>query len=179
MTELEFEKACRGTNAPMANEYAWGDTTISATTSLSNDGTSTEAANAGNCNYNNCSPDGPYRAGIYATGSSTRQSSGASYWGIMDLSGTLWKRPVTVGNSTGRGFTGTNGDGQLSATGDANVTGWPGTDCVGAGLRGGNYDALDVDQKVSKRQLAAYTFTGRYRYTGGGRAVRGASGIDP
>jgi hypothetical protein len=34
MTELEYEKACRGPLMPVANEYAWGTTTISATTAI-------------------------------------------------------------------------------------------------------------------------------------------------
>ena len=28
MTELEYEKICRGPSAPVAGEYAWGSTTI-------------------------------------------------------------------------------------------------------------------------------------------------------
>ena len=28
MTELEYEKACRGTMAPVADEYAWGTASI-------------------------------------------------------------------------------------------------------------------------------------------------------
>ena len=31
MTELEYEKACRGPNNPVLGEYAWGNTSISLT----------------------------------------------------------------------------------------------------------------------------------------------------
>jgi hypothetical protein len=52
MTELEYEKACRGGNqAPIANEYAWGNTTIVPVQTGTNVGTSTETWAVGNCNY--------------------------------------------------------------------------------------------------------------------------------
>ena len=37
----------------------------------------------------------------------------AAAWGIMYLDGGLNDRPVTLGNETGRSFTGLNGDGKL------------------------------------------------------------------
>ena len=161
MTELEFEKACRGPALPFANEYAWGDTTISATTGLTGDGMPQETANNGNCNYSSCSPDGPYRCGIYATASSTRQQAGASYYGIMEMSGNLWERPVTVGNLTGRKFKGTHGNGVLTAAGDADVPDWPGTGATGAGLRGGSWYDSSAIPGVSARFGAAVTYAVR------------------
>jgi len=164
LTELEFEKACRGPLVPVPNEYAWGSTTISATTAIENDGTGTETATGGNCNYNSCLVDGPYRAGIYATGSSSRLSAGASYWGIMELSGNLTERPVTLGNAAGRSFTGLHGNGKLDADGNADVSLWPNT----TGTRGGTYLGGGGSSRayVSDRDGAAYTDTGRYFYFG-------------
>ncbi|MBK8871748.1 MAG: SUMF1/EgtB/PvdO family nonheme iron enzyme [Elusimicrobia bacterium] len=147
MTELEYEKACRGPLMPVANEYAWGTITITTTTAIVNDGTGTDTATGGNCNFSSCSPDGPYRVGIYATGSSNREQAGASYWGIMELSGNVWERPVTIGHATGRAFTGLIGDGVLTTSGDANVSLWPGSDAIGAGFRGGSWG----DPAVSTR----------------------------
>jgi hypothetical protein len=49
------------------------------------------------------------RAGAFATPESDRVAAGASYWGIMDLSGNLAERVVTVGNVAGRRFAGTHG----------------------------------------------------------------------
>ena len=48
MTELEFEKVCRGTMPRVAGEYPWGDTTINAfySTTVVNPLQPTEAANA-------------------------------------------------------------------------------------------------------------------------------------
>ena len=43
MTELEFEKACRGPNAPVAGEYAWGSNAgLVQATSIVNGGLSNE-----------------------------------------------------------------------------------------------------------------------------------------
>ncbi len=49
------------------------------------------------------------RGGIFATPESDRVAAGASYWGIMELSGNLGERVVTVGNIAGRRFAGTHG----------------------------------------------------------------------
>ena len=178
-TELEFEKAARGVSVPTPNEYAWGNTTITAAITISGteDGTETITTAGANCAYNNTTfsggdaGTGPLRCGIFATGSSTRVTSGAGYYGVMELSGNLWERPVTVGNATGRAFTGLHGDGALDGTGNANVTYWPGTDAVGAGSRGGvwRYDATIA--RTSDRGNAANTVAGR-SYDYGGRAVR-------
>jgi formylglycine-generating enzyme required for sulfatase activity len=157
MTELEFEKACRGTLAAVTNEYAWGNANLeAATTSLGATNTAAEAPNQGNCNYLGCSPDGPYRVGSYADASSARTNAGAGYYGALDLSGSLWERPVTVGHATGRLFTGLHGDGGLDASGNANVTAWPGTDAIGSGYRGGDWSHASVYARVSSRSHAAY-----------------------
>ena len=182
ITELEYEKACRGGGASAtATEYAWGDTTIDYFSDLSNDGTASEAkgptrANA-NCNYSTATPDGPVRCGIFATGSSTRQQAGASYYGVMEMSGNLWERPVTVGKETGRSFEGTHGDGELTSGGFADNSDWPGyvTDKVsgatGSGFRGGNWSGDAANARMSDRSYAASTHTNRGSNYGG-RAAR-------
>jgi len=165
MTELEYEKASRGTVSAIANEYAWGSTTITQVTGITNGGASNEtASNSGNglCAYgNHASVQGPMRSGFAATASTTRAQAGASYYGLMEMSGNLWERPVTIGNATGRAFTGSSGDGALDATGDANVTNWPSTDAVGSGFRGGAWYVDATYARVSDRYYAAITFTDR------------------
>ena len=164
MTELEYEKACRGTLAPVANEYVWGTTVISPTiTANANDGTGSETASSGNCNYLACTitPKGPFRVGIYATASSSRAAAGASYWGIMELGGNLWERPVTIGTVAGRAFTGAHGDGKLNATGDADVTGWPGSSADGIGFKGAGFAHDAVLTRVSERLYAATVYAPR------------------
>ena len=178
MTELEYEKACRGDQAPVANEYAWGSTAIHASSyaSLTNSGTAAERPNApstgtnGNASYNttNGPINGPLRVGIFATSSTSRAQAGATYYGIMEMSGNLWERAVTIGNADGRGFTGVHGNGRLSAGGHANQTSWPGlssgevTGAVGSGYRGGALGTSAGLARVSDRGGAANTFTSRH-----------------
>ncbi len=178
MTELEFEKACRGTVAPVANEYAWGTANVAGSAyTLDNAGAANEgiatnySTTAGNASSSTTDGaiDGPLRVGIFAShGSNTgRITSGASYYGIMELSGNLWERPVTIGNATGRAFTGVHGDGVLSANGHANQTAWPGlssgqvTGATGSGFRGGDWNDIATIMRASFRSRAALTSTGR------------------
>jgi formylglycine-generating enzyme required for sulfatase activity len=184
MTELEFEKACRGPLDPVAGEYAWGNTNISATPAILYDGSGMETAINGNCNYDKCYPDGPYRVGFYMKKGSTRQEAGASYWGIMELSGNLLERPVTVGNATGRLFTGLHGDGMLTSGGEADFTAlkWPDATANGAGCRGGGCELPSACARVSDRSNAAYAVGTSRSHADyfGWRAVRSApSGVGP
>ncbi|MFH0753184.1 MAG: SUMF1/EgtB/PvdO family nonheme iron enzyme [Candidatus Omnitrophota bacterium] len=163
-TELEFEKAARGAQSPVAGEYAWGNTTISAATGPTNSGAINEksALATANCVYNG-SISGPIRVGgIAANSDGTRARSGAGYYGVMELSGDLWERTVTVGNATGRLFTGTAGDGTLSTNGHATNTDWPGvssgevTGATGSGFRGGNWLDDSPFARVADRSGASY-----------------------
>jgi len=187
MSELEFEKACRGPLTPVVNEYIWGTTGIASSPyTLSNGGTSNEiiasnynvSTSIGNAAHSLSTPrngaiNGPVRVGIFAgtPGNSNRVSAGATFYGIMEMGGNLWERPVTVGNPTGRAFDGTHGDGLLSATGFANVSTWPGSDAVGSGFRGGHWGDYAVFLRISDRNYAAYVEPGRFFYVGG-RGVR-------
>jgi formylglycine-generating enzyme required for sulfatase activity len=170
MTELEYEKACRGDQAPVADEFAWGSTNITAATGISNDGAENEVpGNAGaNCvNGDNADVKGPMRGGCFATASSSREQAGASFYGIMELSGNLWERSVTIGNTAGRSFTGTMGDGSLSANGNATNNDWPGfaggevTNALGSGARGGAWDFMSLSVLVGNRYHATTDFAGR------------------
>lgn len=179
MTELEYEKACRGTLSPVADEYAWGSTSVTGATGISNDGQTNEtASNAGANSVYNISGgvQGPMRVGCLGQSVNTRQGVGATYYGIMEMSGNLWERAVTVGNTTGRAFTGANGDGVLDANGDANTTNWPGTTATGAGFRGGDWAHNASYLRVSDRIDAAYTISVRYSNYGG-RGVRQAPAL--
>ncbi|QNR25015.1 SUMF1/EgtB/PvdO family nonheme iron enzyme [Croceimicrobium hydrocarbonivorans] len=174
MTDLEYEKACRGPNSATIYEYAWG-TNLAATSvyGVINQGNSGEAINlnfatgstTGNVAYRSTTNGSfPFRVGIFAThpSSNGRVNAGASYWGIMELSGSMWERIVSMGNSTGRAFTGLHGDGVLSTAGHANVSYWPGlasgevTTAVGAGFRGGAFNAAALSLLcVADRNYAA------------------------
>jgi formylglycine-generating enzyme required for sulfatase activity len=183
MTELEFEKACRGPLEPVADEYAWGSTDITQATGISNSGASNEtASNSGNglCVHDeHASVQGPLRSGFAAAGSTTRVQSGASYYGIMELSGNLLERTVTVSSIEGRGFTGSHGDGTVSANGNANNADWPGysgtevSGASGSGFRGGDWILDEGYARISDRFYAGHTNTARQNAYGG-RLVRTA-----
>ncbi|MBN2453756.1 MAG: SUMF1/EgtB/PvdO family nonheme iron enzyme [Candidatus Omnitrophica bacterium] len=179
MTELEFEKASRGPVTPVANEYVWGNTAIAAAVyTLSAPGEAGEAIDtnysttSGNAVYGSTAPIGTVvRGGIFAANASNtgRITSGASYYGIMELPGHLWERPVTVGNAEGRAFTGVHGDGDLST---GTVTGWPvSSTALGVGCRGGRWNDASSYARVSDRVNAAYTVASRIN-SNGVRCVR-------
>jgi formylglycine-generating enzyme required for sulfatase activity len=173
MTELEYEKACRGASespwnkSAVAGEYAWGNIDITAFAYALAAGTAGNASEVvsnsaldptGNAAYQPTIAggiNGPLRAGLFATGSSTRNTAGASFYGVMELSGNNAERVVTVGNAAGRKFTDKHGDGKLDANGNANVSNWPGTSGLGAGIRGGGWRAAAADLRVSDRRQAA------------------------
>ncbi len=181
MTELEFEKACRGDQTAMADEYAWGSTSITEATTISGteDGTETITDAGANANYiNNAftggdAGNGPLRCGIFATATSTRAEAGAGYYGIMELSGSLWERSITIGNADGRTFTGDHGDGALETNGNATVAlSWPSSGTAsGVGFRGGSWYDIAAHLRVSDRINAAVTSSVRL-YNFGFRCVR-------
>lgn len=184
MTELEFEKAARGNMNAIGGEYAWGNgDTIVPVTALAADGTATETSSTpnANANYGNAGILGPVRVGMFATATSDRVQAGASYWGVMDLSGNVWERVVSVGYSTTHAFAGTHGDGELSGDGYANVADWPGAygatnevkAAAGAGFRGGSWTTGANELRVSDRVWATYNYVNR-RNDFGFRAVRTA-----
>jgi hypothetical protein len=128
------------------------------------------------------------RAGIFATPDSGRVAAGASYWGLMELSGNVREQVVTVGHLKGRGFAGTHGAGTLEVPSD-----WPeakysaGTgqtsgkdDAIGSGFRGGFFGDMPFALRLSDRGHAAYkvrdaTFSARARQDQiGWRGVRTA-----
>lgn len=172
MTELEYEKACRGPLLPLANEYAWGTTNVTRAVDFSSPGaigeTLTPAEANANYNQNGFLPLGAVRVGAFATASSTRERAGAGYHGVLELSGNLTEKPVTVGNSTGRAFNGSMGDGGLNATGNADVATWPGTSATGSGFRGGDYLNQLAFLRTSDRTNAVTVSLAR-----GGNSARG------
>ena len=184
MSELEYEKACRGSRgvsspiAAVSGEYAWGSTSITGATTITNSGLGSERGQSGsNIAYNFAAGvQGPLRVGSFAKGVTTnmRVNSGAGFYGVMEFSGNVWERAVTVGNSTGRAFEGRyHGNGVLESSGNPNVTSWPGTTAVGAGFRSGAWNNVALYARLSDRSTAAFSYTFRY-YSYGDRGVRSA-----
>ena len=87
---------------------------------------------------------------------------------------------MTLGNSTGRAFTGTYGNGVLTTTstyeGNATNTDWPGIDAtaargvtgaLGSGFRAGGWSSAAARCRVSDRDAAAQTDSTRNNSYGG------------
>ncbi len=193
MTELEFEKACRGAELPVAGEYAWGTNTVNtnyyplANANEINEGVAQNfSAAAGNAWYNETLsiPNAMVRVGVFAanSGNTGRITSGASYWGIFELSGNCSERAITVGRPEARGFQGTHGDGILGPNGNANNPDWPGYSAegvsspVGCGYRGGDFSfpvPVLENLAVSSRRMATAFYDVRY-FSASMRLVRTA-----
>jgi formylglycine-generating enzyme required for sulfatase activity len=181
MSELEYEKSGRGSRGPtspiaaVSGEYAWGNSTATGATSITNDGSSSERGQVGSnitCG-NGAAVQGPLRVGNFAMGVTSRVASGAGFYGVMELSGNLYEIAVTVGSSTGRAFEGRyHGDGVLASGGGHNVTSWPGSG--GFGLRGASWNYACTASYLSSRVFGAASFPNREDYIGG-RGVRSVS----
>ncbi len=165
LTEMEYEKICRGPGASFG-EYAWGSTNITPGTTIGitpENGTEVFTNPNANCTYNNVTytggdgGQGPVRVGIHAkVGSPSREASGASYYGVLDMSGNVWEMVVMVSDPAGNvgspTYDGKWGDGVLDwATGRANETSWPLGNSAGFGLRGGFWSNGWEHQRVSAR----------------------------
>lgn len=188
MTELEFEKACRGPESALAGVFPWGSTQfIVSGTTVNNSGQANETVNPfgpGLCNAANSGSFGPLRVGFAATAGTGRLQSGGSYYGIMELAGNVWEQAFTVGTdytgdnrtiNTSPTFTGAHGDGKLNSIGHFDVTGWgiPG-DAANSIIRGGGFDSAAVRCGVSDRQQHMDTPRANLNRLGsiGGRGVR-------
>lgn len=193
LSELEYEKACRGPLKPVPNEFAWGTAQIAGLSAsngayrLRNIGKADETAtwegdggpdathgNADLVAYRVESDPikqdfGPLRAGIFATPTSDRVSAGASYWGILDLSGNVIERCITLGNPEGRSFMGTHGDGNTFAWSDKGF-------CVRGGgcARNGNAALLASPHRVSDRIFGVYPMHDARKQAQGFRCARTA-----
>lgn len=169
VTELEYEKLCRGNLVPVSSEYAWGDSVINLSpytlidSAQYNESILNPNMTIGNSINPNTSTsiNGPVRSGIFSTNSTSRIQSGAGYYGVMDLTGNLWEQYVDVGNAKARIFTGSPGDGKLTTEGEASNTDWPGyntssTDFVKICTRGGGWGGpyLAPEGRVSYRAYA-------------------------
>ncbi len=174
MTELEYEKACRGTTFPVANEYPWGTTNLTQTSaSITNSGQADEiASNSGSglCNYGRDMSGFPYRCGYAATASTNREQAAASYYGVLDLAGNIVEKCISVGLSDGRGFTGSQGDGLLDISGNATNSDWPISNSGVSGRGGHAYHTGQFNQ-VSSRGRGSDNRSFRF-FAWGWRGVR-------
>ncbi|MDE5639780.1 MAG: SUMF1/EgtB/PvdO family nonheme iron enzyme, partial [Odoribacter sp.] len=167
MSELEYEKSCRPPypHKPQEGEYAWNTNShinpLNSLADLVYQGEERENANSNTKNVNSGGRlNGPVRCGLFATTSSNQIQSGATYWGVMDMSGNLWEMCY---NATTEGakfaadnFEYSHGNGKLDLNGAAGIpaTYWPVT--VGAiGIRGGSFNSADSLLRTSDRTFAS------------------------
>ncbi len=179
MTELEFEKTCRGPLAANKLEFAWGTDKSTDCIELDDEGMPSESIlnstedSSGLCNYNYSSINGPLRTGFAAANAHDRYASGASFYGAMEMSGNVWELCVSV-DDFGILYEGNHGDGQLSQEGFANEPSWP-LNNQGTIWRGGGWNSGDFqdyrDASISDRYYFR-TGTNVRRNTTGGRGVR-------
>lgn len=181
MSELEFEKIGRGQLAAVANAYAWGNDKDTAAAAISNAGAANELVTTAGANavYNNTSgAQGPVRTGVFARAETSRAQSGATHWGVMEFSGSLWERAVSLGNATGRAFAAGHGDGLLISSGsdattygNPNVADWPSVSGAGQAWRGGSWSTPNTSLRLSDRHRAVQSVSTRDGEAGG-RGVR-------
>lgn len=97
---------------------------------------------------------GPLRVGIHGVNSKgKRTAAGASYYGAMDLGGSLQTPVVPVGSMVTRTFNGSHGDGLLDENGDCNQQSWMvGEDEEAVfGFRGGSWPYHENHARTADR----------------------------
>ena len=163
MSELEFEKICRGTVTatqtavyPVNGEFAWANTSINPVYQsyyyISNDNTASEGLTGGcgnwpymNANYNG-GIGGPLRAGFFPAKNCTnniRYYSGTTHYGVADMSGNV-SEIVIANYSIYYGAAPiqrtTHGDGALNGNGNSDVYYWYNPNQYGEVRNGNSYD---------------------------------------
>ena len=183
MTELEYEKACRGTVPAVPDECAWGNPYLSTAAYIylsvgsASEYISNPTPNSGNAIYSatDLGNNEVRRCGIVSGSfvSPSRQEAGATYYGVMEMSGNAWEMAITIGHPEGRQFTGLHGNGIINTAGNATVgTSWPDlVTALGSGLRGGSYASTANRIGTSNRDLSVYDIGTRFPDVSG-RLVR-------
>lgn len=195
LTELEYEKACRGPLPAVPGEFAWGSTRIGRIFHFDGaDGSGTELpvpqqpGAVCNCNFGTdiapfekefkTVPDnpgwvGPVSVGIFERspemeGVTERERTGASYYGIMELCGNVWENLITIGRQEGRDYVPKLGTGELTEDGYHNMDCWPEPKTgKGAGVRGGVFVSPNPGYlHMALRVFGAHTKPDK-RYHGG------------
>lgn len=148
-TEMEYEKACRGPKF-VRKEMAWG---YQYGICINPAGAkepffidpflpSERAVDPSACYLETGRAPWVMRVGGFAGDSTRRNQSGATYYGVMNMSDNLWERCVNVSTAAGRAFLPKEGDGLLDDAGFAEVfvdlysteSCWPAAE--GGGFRG-------------------------------------------
>jgi len=180
MSELEYEKACRRfyPQVPDKGEYAWntnnGINRLNGLSDLNYRGDEREQAlsylknvNSGTTN----SINGPVRCGLFATSATNQTQAGATYWGVMEMSGNLKELCANIN------YTNMNGGSCGTGVYDDNL--WDKT-ATKYGVRGGGFSSPDSLLRTSDRTEAMNYFTSitQRDSTVGFRGVYSLTGIE-
>ena len=140
MTDFEFTKAARGPESPGPGAFPWGTSSRDALARFV--GPDDDLILAGGWTEDQLTDE-------------TREVFGASYYWVMDLAGSVWERVITAGQSDGRRFEGSHGDGILSEAARATNEDWPHTwaEQEGHGYRGGGF----YDQGRASHEFNPYS----------------------
>ena len=163
MTELEYEKSCRGPHLPVDNGFPWGTTAGLLVNRLKDVNTTaesplvSEAALVAGGYYGGVINSWPLRNGAAADAESDQFQAGASYYGVMEMAGNVCEKCVSsFNNAVARTFSGLHGDGELNANGMANVPDWPyqtGVSYGGGSIisRGGGFQETVLNCTISSK----------------------------
>lgn len=175
LSEMEYEKMSKQLYPyhPLPGSYAWGTIDMVACDTIENGGKTTELPTSGNAVYGN-KLIGPLRVGAFASDKSKRVESGASFWGVMDLSGNLGEMYYSAAtnpddnvkgmilNVPGSANWGDHGDGYLKAEYGADLSTSVWSDKPrNMTLRGGDYSSDSTSLRTSDRQNTVDYFTAR------------------
>ena len=145
LTELEYEKMSRRLflDIPFRGECAWNSVTPMVPSKLVDAGRQSEEVVGGNVNFKAAGLGGPVRSAAFGMRATQPEESGASYWGVMELSGNLREFYYNV-NTEGRQFCGRqaeyHGGGRLNINGNTHfpIQVWP-KHMEALCLRGGSF----------------------------------------
>ena len=164
INELEYEQICRGSFSSVPNEYAWG--TSGYTNAFINSGPTAGSAeeylNGTPINGPMVSSQQPGRCGIAATATTNRVTSGASAYGIMDLSGNVAELVVSLNTVEAFNSNMTFGDGEIDNFGNGDEN-WV-KQVIGKGFY---QNSPGGAKSVSHRELNGNPFSARIAFYGG------------
>lgn len=161
LSEMEYEKACRKPELVRAGEYAWNTTGLSRLNGggeVSGLGTSLEQPVSAARNVNAGNPSfGPIRCGGFAGSATTQEQAGATFYGVMEMSGNLAEMYYSING--GSGFVGLDEDNLAHGDGELNFDGahtmddyWPDASAGDVFIaRGGSFAGADTLLRISDR----------------------------
>ena len=164
LNEMEYEQICRGSFNPVPNEFAWGTSgyTHAFINSGPTYGTPEEYLNQTPLIGPMVSSQNPMRCGGAATATTNRVTSGASAYGIMELSGNVSELVISLRTANSFNTIVNGSDGSIDNFGNTNEN-WP----QEIASKGFYQNSPGGAKSVSHRQPNGYPYTARSSFYGG------------